>query len=556
MSREGSFGIDDHLGCSGDSYGVYWWWSLLTSRSPRLDETDLSRGADITEESHAEPGSEEASLRQRLQKIVSQNRSLRETALRLRQQNKYLEERHGELIDLVNHDPYTGLPIRRLFDRRLDERFQELSLQSEPRFMVLGVIRLDRNYSRIKNSRDRNKILIFKTTSRIKDVIGENLFQSDRLDEFHILLDHIPNMAAVELIADKITEGVARPHEAPADDISFGCYLGIAVYPVHGKTRDELLGNADIALNRCETLDTPYVIYTDEMGRQHREREMIEADLRLAADTGFEQFSIVYQPFVDREGRIIGSEALLRWKHPTLGDIPPQVFIPIAEQTGDIRVIGQWVLYNSCRQLSQWHKKGYVDLYVSVNLSPYQFKQRDLVGRVAGVLSGLGLKGRYLKLEFTESMLMENRDEVVRKMFELKAIGVRLSIDDFGTGYSSLNYLRKLPIDTVKIDKSFVDDVTKSEPNQQIIRAIISLVHAIHLECLAEGAENGEQVSLLLAEGCDAIQGYYFSKPVEPSQFLSYLDNNGRFDLPLESDDSDELCAIPQLASDSVAADT
>lgn len=470
--------------------------------------------------------------KRKLHAYAVKNQGLRETVLRLRRQIDFLEEKQLELQELVNHDPYTGLPIRRVFDRRLDERFRTLSGQANShRMMAVGVVRLDKRYARIKNSRDRNKILLFRTTARIKEIIGDNLFQSDRLDEFHIILNNMPNLDAIELICEKITEEVARPQEEPADDVSFGCYLGVAVYPLHGSSRDELLGNADIALNRCAQLDRPYIVYEDDMGRQHREREMIEAELASAVETSFEQFQINYQPFVNQEGRIIGAEALMRWHHPTLGRVPPSVFIPIAEQTGDIRILGHWILYNACRELTVWHQIGFRDLYISVNLSPHQFKQRDLVSRIAGILQALNLEGRHLKLELTESMVMDDPDDAIEKMVELKKIGVRLSIDDFGTGYSSLNYLRKLPIDMVKIDKSFIDDMHKSVPNQEIVKGIISLVHTIRVDCLAEGVETREQMELLFNEGCDAIQGYYFSKPTESSNFRSYLMSGGR--LPL-----------------------
>lgn len=475
--------------------------------------------------------------RRKLHSYAVKNQSLRETVLRLRRQMDFLEEKQRELQDLVNHDPYTGLPIRRVFDRRVDDRFRTLSKESNShRMMAVGVVRLDKRYARIKNSRDRNKILLFRTTARIKEIIGDNLFQSDRLDEFHIILNNMPNLDAVELICEKISEEVSRPQEEPADDIIFGCYLGVAVYPLHGRSRDELLGNADIALNGCEQLDRPYVLYDEGMGRQHREREMIEVELATAVETSFEQFQINYQPFVNQEGRIIGAEALMRWHHPTLGKVPPSIFIPIAEQTGDIRILGQWILYNACRELTVWHQIGFPDLYISVNLSPHQFKQRDLVGRITGILQALGLEGRHLKLELTESMVMDDPDDAIEKMVELKKIGVRLSIDDFGTGYSSLNYLRKLPIDMVKIDKSFIDDVHKSVPNQEIVKGIISLVHTIRIDCLAEGVETKEQTDLLFREGCNAIQGYYFSKPVESGNFRSYLMSGGR--LPLSEADA------------------
>jgi len=491
-------------------------------------------------------------VKRKLHVYATKIEGLRESVRRLRHRVTYLEEKQQELVDLVNHDPYTGLPIRRVFDARLDERFRMLNdAPSTHRFMALGVIRLDKRYARIKNSRDRNKILLFRTTARIKEIIGDNVFQSDRLDEFHIMLVNMPNIEAVELICERIGEEVSRAQEEPADDIVFGCHLGVAIYPQHGVTRDELLGNADLALNRSELKNRSYVIYHEDMGRMHREREMIETELGTAVDTSFEQFQINYQPFVDNKGRIIGAEALMRWNHPTLGNVPPLEFIPIAEQTGDIRILGHWILYNACRELKSWHRAGFAEIYISVNLSPHQFKQRDLVDRIAGILEALDLQGRYLKLELTESMIMEDPDDAIAKMLELKSLGVRLSIDDFGTGYSSLNYLRKLPIDTVKIDKSFIDDVHRSVPNQEIVKGIISLVHTIRIDCLAEGAESKEQVDLLFREGCDAIQGFYFSRPVDNLTMRGYLAAGGV--LPMSAEMVANAALLP-LQTESAAA--
>lgn len=460
--------------------------------------------------------------------LTERNRALRETVTRLRQRQTYLEEKHQESMDLLNLDPYTGLPIRRLFMKRLDDRFRELqAVTNQHRMMAVGVIRLDNAYARIKNSRDSRKILLYATSARIREIIGDNLFQSDRIDEFNIVLNNMPNLDAIELISDRIVNNVSKPHEPPADDISFGCHLGIAVYPLHGKSREEVLGNADIALGVAEATQRSYVIYTDEMGTTRRDQDRIVEDLTSAIEEGFDQFEIVYQPFVDSSGTIVGSESLMRWNHPENGNVPPSVFIPVAERSGAIRILGQWSLYNSCKQLTEWHRAGYRPLFVSVNLSAYQFKQRDLVVRVGGILEALHLRGEHLKLELTEGMVMEDPEDAISKMKELKKLGIRLSIDDFGTGYSSLTYLQKFPIDTLKIDKSFVNDLETDVHNQEIVKAIISLAKNIHVDTLAEGAERQEQVAFLFREGCDNIQGYFFSRPVSPETFASYLKAGG-----------------------------
>lgn len=491
-------------------------------------DTVPQRSASTSENRLAALEKDAAETRKKLRAAVERNRVLRETVTRLRQQAAFLEEKHQEALDLLNQDPYTGLPIRRLFLKRLDERIQELKdAPNQHRMTAVGVIRLDNAYARIKNSRDSRKILLYRTSARIREVIGDSLFQSDRIDEFNLILNNMPNLDAVELIADRIVEEVAKPHEPPADDVRFGCYLGIAVFPIHGEAREELLGNADIALSAGEASGKPYVIYTDEMGRTRREQERLVHDLSSAIDEGFEQFEIVYQPFVDTNGKIVGAESLMRWNHPELGNIPPSVFIPVAERTGAIRILGQWSLYHSCKRLKAWHRDGYNRLFISVNLSAYQFKQQDLVVRIGGILEALKMKGECLKLELTESMVMEDPEDAIAKMKELKKLGIRLSIDDFGTGYSSLTYLQRFPIDTLKIDRSFVKDSESNVHNQEIIKAIISLARNIHVDTLAEGAETHEQVDFLFHEGCDNIQGYYFSKPVGEGVFSSYLERGG-----------------------------
>jgi EAL domain-containing protein (putative c-di-GMP-specific phosphodiesterase class I) len=336
------------------------------------------------------------------------------------------------------------------------------------------------------------------------------------------------SLDAVELMATRIVEAVSRPHEPPAKDVVFGCHVGLSLNT--GRlTKEELLGNAYIALAESETGRGRYVIYDETIGNRYREKAEIERSLSTVAQAGFEDFRLVYQPFVDREGRLIGAEALIRWFHPRLGPLSPALFIPIAEETGEIRLLGQWTLYNAARQLRDWIKSSGHDLHMSVNLSPAQFKQQDLIVRIEGILDALGLDGRHLKLELTEGAIMEDPEQAIRTMKMLDERGVRISIDDFGTGYSSLSYLKRFPVHTLKIDQSFVEDVTTNQSNQEIVRAIISMAHSLHIESLAEGVETAEQRDFLAAEGCDSIQGYFYSPPVPARDFEPFL-QAGRID--------------------------
>lgn len=450
----------------------------------------------------------------------------------LRKKLRAVEEKNKELESLLNQNPYTGLPIRRVFDRDFERMIQ----RSDTPFGV-AILRLDSAYERVKNTRDRNKILLFQTTRRLMSVVGQNVYQSDRVDEFIVLL-HSTNVEIARELGAEMAEVVAERHEGPANDIAFGCHIGIAMYETGHTDRAEVIGNADIALEEAVRSRSPWHIYTTELGAGYRRKMLVEKMLTGAVRSGFEEFAILYQPIVDRDGCISGSEALIRWNPPGLGSIGPDAFIPIAEETGAIRFIGQWIMYNSCRRLAQWHAQGHKNLYVSVNVAPTQFAQDDMVERVTGILDSLKLPGPSLKLELTEGAIMSKPEEAVTKMHALRERGIRISVDDFGTGYSSLSYLQRLPIDTLKIDRSFIDDVDINPENQEIVRAIISMARNLHLETLAEGVEREGQLRFLRDEGCEFIQGYYFSKPANEHIFTQYLQSGAVLPQPDENGDN------------------
>jgi EAL domain-containing protein (putative c-di-GMP-specific phosphodiesterase class I) len=275
------------------------------------------------------------------------------------------------------------------------------------------------------------------------------------------------------------------------------------------------------------------VIYDEMMGQAHSERTSLETELKLSIQRGrFDQFSLRYQPFVDRSMSIIGSEALIRWDSPSSGPIPPQRFVPIAEQTGTIRFLDLWTLYRAAAQLKTWRGAGH-NVFMSVNLSPAQFKQAELVNQVRSMLKSVAIDGSYLKLEITEGIIMDEPESAIDKMKELTDLGVSLSLDDFGTGYSSLGYLRRFPIETLKIDRSFVTDLHENRNNREIVKAMIAMARGFGMNTLAEGVEKEEELSTLFDLGCDQIQGYYFSKPVDDGSFQQLL-NNGWNHLPTQ----------------------
>ncbi|TVQ24384.1 MAG: GGDEF domain-containing protein [Spirochaetaceae bacterium] len=433
---------------------------------------------------------------------------------------RLLRARNDELERLLTRNPTTGLPIRRLFDREFERALDAVTrIERGPR-IAIGLLRLNHDYDRIKNSRDRNRVLLFKTGDRMREVVGDNVYQSDRLDEFLLILRDIPNLDGAELRAGDIVDIIATPHEPPADDVRFGCHLGISVYPDHGIDREELLGNANIALRESERTDQPFVIYDTELGRGFREREELERTLRQTIQSGFGGFALNYQPFVDRSLRICGSEVLIRWTGADGRMIPPDLFIPVAEETGDIRFLGQWSLYQACRQLRHWHRSGHDGLFVSVNVSPAQFRQQDLVERVGGIIDSLKLDPSVLHLELTETTVMDDPADAIARLTELRDMGVHLALDDFGTGYSSLTYLREFPFDTLKVDRSFVTGIDASPQNRQIVKAIVTLARGFDMHVVAEGVETTQELEVVFDYGCDYVQGYVFSPAVSADAYI------------------------------------
>lgn len=447
----------------------------------------------------------------------------------LEKENRELRDRCSELEELTRKDPHTGLPMRREFDAIMEREITRLSISAGSTSIAVCVLRLDKNYARIKNSRDRNRVFLFKATQRIREAVGPHVYQSDRVDEFICILHGVTGKAAAKRRAREIYDSVSRPHDPPADDVLFGCHIGLAVFPGTAQSKAELFAAADVALDEAESRSEPCILYTQSLGRRHREKVYLEKEIARSIRDGFQHFGIQYQPLVGRDYKILGAEALARYHHPKLGEIPPSRFIPLAEESDSVRFIGHWVLYHACRQLREWQQLGHNDLYVSVNLSPSQFKQSDLTERVAGILESHGLEGRHLQLELTESVIMEHPYEAVKVMADLRDVGVRLSIDDFGTGYSSLSYLTQFPIDTVKIDRSFVEDLVSSDDNKEIIRAIVSLAQTTRMDTLAEGVETEDQLSFLMQEGVRIIQGFFFSRPIDPGRFTELLSAGGSF---------------------------
>jgi diguanylate cyclase (GGDEF)-like protein len=342
-------------------------------------------------------------------------------------------------------------------------------------------------------------------------------------DEFLLILESVQRPDEAATMAQLMIDLLESPFQlSSGHEVYVAVSIGIALYPQDGSSATELIQHADVALYEAKARGrNTYHFYTRELTSAVSERMATEARLRRALNAG--EFVLHYQPQVDmRRGEMIGCEALVRWDDPQHGIVPPNQFIPTAEDTGLIVPLGDWVLHTACAQLQQWRKTGLEIPSVAVNLSARQLRRRDLVDRIAEVLSDTGLPANCLELELTESMIIGQEQQAEELLQALKALGVRLSIDDFGTGYSSLAYLKRLPIDTLKIDQSFVRDIPGDQSDAEIAATIIAMARNLNLKVLAEGVETEEQLQFLKRRGCDFYQGYFFSRPIPAEDFVEF----------------------------------
>jgi EAL domain-containing protein (putative c-di-GMP-specific phosphodiesterase class I) len=336
-------------------------------------------------------------------------------------------------------------------------------------------------------------------------------------------------VSQVRSVAEKLRQVLAEPMLLEGHQLQVTPSIGIALIPDHGDTPSDLLKRADIALYRAKDAGRNSIrLFRNTMQKAASERLRLENDLRLAQARG--EFELHFQPQVDaRNNQIIGAEALLRWIHPTQGAQSPALFIHILEESGLILEVGGWVLAEACHACAEFLRKGLVTEHqfsLCVNISPRQFRQHDLVERVETSLANSGLPAHMLKLEITEGIVIQNIDDTIAKMNRLKRLGVSFAMDDFGTGYSSLTYLKRLPVDVLKIDQSFVRDATHDANDAEIIRAIVAMALSLGLDMIAEGVEQIDQLDFLQQQGCFLYQGYLFSKPVALEQFQQMLNDN------------------------------
>jgi diguanylate cyclase (GGDEF)-like protein/PAS domain S-box-containing protein len=423
---------------------------------------------------------------------------------------------------LAYFDSLTNLPNRRLLQDRAEQALA--SAERERKQVALLFVDLD-HFKTINDSlgHSAGDQLLSEVARRLQSCV-RRMDTVARLggDEFVVLLTDVTIEGATE-VARKLIYRVARPYEIESHELSVTPSLGISVFPQDGRDFESLLKHADTAMYRAkESGRNGYQFFASEMNVAAIERLTLENSLRQGIERG--EFVLHYQPQIDlASGRIVGAEALVRWRHPQLGLVPPGKFIPVAEVSGLIVLIGEWVLAEACRQNRAWQQAGLPSISVAVNISAVQFRSGRIEDNVAAVLADTGLAPELLELELTEGIVMAGADATVETLQRISNLGVKLAIDDFGTGYSSLSYLKRFPIDRLKIDQSFVRDIVTDTDDWAISSAIISMGHSLRLKVIAEGVEHVEQLDMLRRQGCDEVQGYYFSVPLPADDFAALL---------------------------------
>lgn len=434
----------------------------------------------------------------------------------------------------ATHDALTGLANRNLLTDRIEQSIAHAHRSGKS----VAVIMLDLDRFKLINDtlgHATGDTLLQEIAKRLSNCVrsGDTVARLGG-DEFMIAIPDVVSEDGVGTLSRNILNVVAKPMSVAGNEMVITASLGVAIYPRDGELVPTLFKNADIAMYRAKELGrNSFQFYAPEMNSRMLGRLELENGLRRALENG--ELALYYQPKVDlRHGNMVGAEALIRWNHPVAGIVSPGDFIPLAEETGLIVPIGEWVIETACKQIKTWQDQGLPDITVAVNLSARQFQQENLIQVVEQGLKMSGIQARHLELEVTESSVMVNPEKTIAILHDLKRIGVKIALDDFGTGYSSLNYLKRFPIDSLKIDQSFVRDIISDPDDAAIAKLVISLAHSLKQTVIAEGVENEAQLRFLQRNQCDEMQGYFFSRPLPAEEFASLLFKDKRLELAVE----------------------
>jgi len=435
-----------------------------------------------------------------------------------------LREHQKRLYHAVHHDTLTNLPNRMLLQDRLSRMM--MKAKRNKTYVAILFLDLDR-FKKINETlgHDIGDHLLLEVSKRLKNCVRK----SDTVariggDEFGVILDDLRDVKFVAVVARKFLQALSKPIIIQEYELYATSSIGISLYPDDGEDEDVLFRCADTALYRAKDAGkNNYQYYTPDMNTRAFEFLLMESGLRKAVEN--DELVVFYQPLINLENnKLIGMEALLRWQHPEKGMISPGDFIPLAEETGLIEPIGEWVLQAACAQNKKWQDVGYPPVKVSVNMSSRLFSKKNVVEIISETLEKTGLSPEYLGIEITESVIMQDVKSTITKLKQLHDMGICLSIDDFGTGYSSLSYLKLFPIDFLKIDRSFVFNITSDSTDAAIAASVILLAHSMELKVVAEGVETSEQMELLRGQGCDYVQGFLFSKPLAAEEFVPFFE--------------------------------
>jgi diguanylate cyclase (GGDEF)-like protein len=445
----------------------------------------------------------------------------------IEERNEILRQRQSHLQQLAHFDSLTRLPNRTLFYDRLSQALHYAHRTKEN----VAVIFIDLDHFKDVNDTLGHRVgdlLLKDVADRLVDLIrGSDTVARLGGDEFTIFAQDVGNPGNACRVAQKIVEVFTEPFQLDGQQVYITASIGVTMYPTDGETVDELLKNADLAMYQAkEKGKNAFHLFNQDMQQRASQRLLLGNDLRHALEAG--ELSVCYQPKIDLlTGRLTGVEALVRWQHPLQGPIPPSSFIPLAEETGLIFPLGEWVLRTACQQGQAWQAAYGQGLRVAVNLSAVQFKRQDVVRTIGSILQETGLGPEFLEVELTETTLMQGNESTIKALLELRQMGIGIAIDDFGTGYSSLSYLRRFPIDTLKIDKSFTWNITKNEHDSVIIAAIIAMARGLKLNVVAEGVETVDQLRYLQEHGCNEVQGYLLSRPVPAHELDGLIQATG-----------------------------